>query len=386
MNPRYALNLQTMDACLRADIPVFLWGSPGSGKSSAVRRFAAERGYRLTELTPSILDPTDLLGLPYQSGDGATRFAVPDWLHGILAAPDERHLVFLDELNLASAAVMHACLRLVLERAVHTASLPDGVRFAAAGNDPAQVPTAASLVSPMANRFAHIEWEGLAGEEWLSARTLGWPLPPPLVPSDRDFAPLVAAFVSARPNLGDDHAFADGAAAAEGRAYPTARSWDTLCRALPYGGGDGDLERSVSEAVVGRGAAHEFIAFARASDLPNPKEWLADPRRARPLERDDRTAAALLGVAAEAVRGPRRGNRYAAAIEVFCEMMEKTGRPSLCQPAIRLFLEGAFMEYRRNRGATPRLEAALRRMDGLSADVSRIIDRWRDEESLAEAV
>ena len=95
MNPDCRLNIGVFDACVAADVPVFLWGPPGSGKSSAVRCWAGERGYALTELTPSVLDPTDLLGLPYQREDGRggfdTWYAPPDWLSGILAAPDKKH-------------------------------------------------------------------------------------------------------------------------------------------------------------------------------------------------------------------------------------------------------------------------------------------------------
>ena len=101
-------------------------GSPGSGKSSAVRRLAEEGGYRLTELTLSVLDPADLLGLPRRIEDIAAYFAPPDWLAGVMESGEDRHLIFLDELNLAPAAVMNACLRMVLERAAHAAQLPPG--------------------------------------------------------------------------------------------------------------------------------------------------------------------------------------------------------------------------------------------------------------------
>lgn len=261
------MNLRTLDACIAADIPVFLWGSPGSGKSSAVRRWAEGRDYRLTQLGPSVLDPTDLLGLPCQSGDGATRFAVPDWVRAILSAPDRRHLVFLDELNLASASVMSACLRLVLERAVHTTALPEGVRFAATGIHPSEAPTAQSLAAPMANRFAHIEWKGLSGSEWMSAMIADWPLPVACSPSDIDWHPIVAAFVDARPAMADCYAPGEGWGDEDGRAYPTARSWSALCRALPFAGSDEDLRRSTAEAVIGQRVAREFIAFVRAGSF-----------------------------------------------------------------------------------------------------------------------
>lgn len=224
MNPDCRLNIGVFDACVAADVPVFLWGPPGSGKSSAVRCWAGERGYALTELTPSVLDPTDLLGLPYQREDGRggfdTWYAPPDWLSGILAAPDKKHLVFLDGLNLAARSVTHACLRLVLNRAVHTLQLPDGVRFAAAGIDPSQAPTAQELPAPMADRFAHIEWKGLRA----GAALAGWPLPPPPPRSDKDWMPIAGAFLDARPMFNDDCETGDGPAAAEGRGFPSSRA------------------------------------------------------------------------------------------------------------------------------------------------------------------
>ncbi len=260
MNPRYALNLSVIGACLEADIPVFLWGPPGSGKSSAVRRLAADRGYRLTEITPSILDPTDLLGLPYLVGE-ATRYALPDWLADIAGSGEERHLIFLDDLNLAPVAVMNACLRLVLERAAHTTQLPPGVRFAAAGTDPSQVPAARFLSPAMANRFAHVEWTGLGGSEWLTAKLQDWPTPAPVAVSDKDWRMAIAAFHTVRPQIAD--AFADGKAAGEGRGYASARSWDALCRVLPYAGRNPDMERALADAIIGKAASREFIAHVR---------------------------------------------------------------------------------------------------------------------------
>ncbi len=266
MNPAYLRNLSVMSACLEADVAVFVRGPPGSGKSSAVRKVAEGRGYRLTEMTPSILDPIDLLGLPYQVGE-STRYAAPDWLADILASPDERHLIFLNELNLAPMSVMNACLRLVLERAAHTIQLPDGVRFVGAGNDPTQVPTAQFLSAPVANRFAHVEWEGLSGRDLLEGHLSGYPVPPLPAPVGKNWCPLVAEFVAARPNMGCDFASGNGEAAKASRGYPTSRSWDALCRVLPYAGGNPDTERALADAIIGKAASREFISHVRAADL-----------------------------------------------------------------------------------------------------------------------
>ena len=279
MNPRYLLNLSVISACLEADVAVFLWGPPGSGKSSAVQKLAADRGYRLTELTPSILDPADLLGLPYQTGS-ATRYAPPDWLADVMESSEERHLIFLNEMNLAPVSVMNACLRLVLERAAHTTQLPPGVRFAGAGNDPNQVPTAQYLSPAMANRFAHVDWGvGLIGSDLFEGWTFDFPVPPLPLRTDLDWSPLISAFIDARPQTRCDFTDSGGAAARQGRGYPTLRSWDMLQRALPWAGGDPDTERGIAEAIIGKGAAGEFIQYARTADLVDPKEWKPSKRR-----------------------------------------------------------------------------------------------------------
>ena len=363
MNPRYLRDLSVVSACLEADVAVFLWGPPGSGKSSAIRRVAEERNYRLTEMTPSILDPTDLLGLPYQVGE-STRYAAPDWLADILRAPEERHLIFLDELNLAPPAVTNACLRLVLERAAHTAQFPPGVRFAGAGNDPSQVPTAQFLSPAMANRFAHVEWEGLSDIDLLEAKLAGYPVPPLPPPMEKSWEALAAAFSAARPAMRNDFTSGKGEAAKTGRGYPTSRSWDMLTRALPYAGGDGDTERGLATAILGAAAASEFIQYVATADLIDPKEWLADPELARPLERDDLTSAALLAVAAEAAKEPLRGDRLAAAIHVCCQMAEVSGRQSICVAALRT-INNKVTEYTAaNKGRS-------------SQKISQAIDRMR---------
>ena len=374
MNPRYLRDLSVVSACLEADVAVFLWGPPGSGKSSAIRRVAEERNYRLTEMTPSILDPTDLLGLPYQVGE-STRYASPDWLADILEVPEDRHLIFLNELNLAPTAVTNACLRLVLERAAHTTQLPPGVRFAGAGNDPSQVPTAQFLSPAMANRFAHVDWEGLSGVDLLEARLAGYPVPAQLPPVDKNWKALYAAFAAARPAMGNDFLGGKGEAAKTGRGYPTSRSWDMLTRALPYAGGDGDAERGLAEAIVGTAAASEFIQFAATADLIDPKEWMEDPKLARPLERDDLTSAALLAVAAEAAKEPLRGDRLAAAIHVCCQMAEVSGRQSICAPALRA-INNKVSEYfaeRKGRGSQ-KISQAIERMHTAFGESLKALD------------
>ena len=44
--------------------PVFLWGAPGVGKSSVVAQLAKKKNLQLIDVRASLLDPTDLRGIP----------------------------------------------------------------------------------------------------------------------------------------------------------------------------------------------------------------------------------------------------------------------------------------------------------------------------------
>jgi len=46
-------------------VPVFLWGPPGIGKSSIVAQIAKEKDIGFIDLRLSLLDPTDLRGIPF---------------------------------------------------------------------------------------------------------------------------------------------------------------------------------------------------------------------------------------------------------------------------------------------------------------------------------
>ena len=56
--------------------PVFLWGPPGVGKSSIVKRVAEEKGLEIMDVRASLLDPTDLRGIPYVE-EGIANWAPP---------------------------------------------------------------------------------------------------------------------------------------------------------------------------------------------------------------------------------------------------------------------------------------------------------------------
>ncbi|MBD3842106.1 MAG: hypothetical protein IE909_09520 [Campylobacterales bacterium] len=56
---------KVLDPLIDSKIPTFIWGNPGVGKSSLVMQIAAQKNMRFLDLRLSLLDPTDLRGIPF---------------------------------------------------------------------------------------------------------------------------------------------------------------------------------------------------------------------------------------------------------------------------------------------------------------------------------
>lgn len=345
--------IRAFEFLVRADIPVFLWGEPGSGKTAFVERWAAERGYRQHTLIGSLIDPTDLSGLPMADGE-MTKFLMPDWLRAIIepgsAGDDDqtRWVVMLDELNMAPPAVTAAMLRLVHQKAIHNWHMPAGTRFVAAGNDPSQTSHAGDLPPPMASRFGHIEWQAVTGRAKLEAEASGWPVAsvpepqPGRVAAERArWSALVAEFHEARPELVQDFAGSGGDIARKGRGYPSNRTWSMAveaaaqAQAVEAGNGLGAV-RDVVGAVLSESVSTELVVYAAEMDLPDPEHWLANPELAVPQGRDDKDLAAMSAVLA-AVLTDLTAARWEAALRV-CAHMAGNGKPRPAVPAVHALL------------------------------------------------
>lgn len=302
--------LEAMQILLSVGTPVLLWGDPGTGKTATVERYAAEMGWAVEPVIASLHDPTDFGGLPIRNGSTVT-YAPPEWALRV-AGRDGVSLVFLDEVNTATAATQNALMRMVQQRRVGYLDLGDKTRFVAAANPVEQNAGAWDLSAPLANRFAHLNWPLLL-TEWRAGYLGGWP---ELTPLDIDLGVVTedavtrhrrqqSAFLARRPNLLCD--VPDAATAPRG--WPSPRTWERLacCSAVAETAGASDAARGlITAALVGDAAAAEFLTWLQNPDLPDPEHLLEDPARFSELERSDQRLAAVNAVAAIAVEDPRR--------------------------------------------------------------------------------
>ena len=232
--------------------PVFIWGSPGTGKSSVVNQLAAELGIALRDIRALLLDPVDLRGLPFVGKDGRSQWATPEFL-----PQDGKGILFLDELNAAPAMVQASCYQLVLDRKVGEYTLPEGWAIVAAGNRDSDRAATTRMPTPLRNRFVHLDFE-VDVQEWSE-----WAI-------KANVRPEVIAFIRFRPEL-------LSAFDRDANAFPSPRSWEFVSRII-NSGPDPSAEHELIAGAVGTGAATEFSAFLRMfRELPNIDSILLNP-------------------------------------------------------------------------------------------------------------
>lgn len=294
---------QALALAVTAGVPVLLWGSPGTGKTSVVRSLGESFGWPVEVVIGSIREPTDFAGLPVVV-DGDVRLAPPAWARRL--ADTGHGVLFLDELTTAPPAVQAAMLRIVLERVVGDLALPGGVRVVAAANPPEQAADGWELSPPLANRLVHLDWpvDAAAVADGIA---VGFPPPPATPHTEPDPVRLataravIGAFLKVRPTLALQ---VPTQATQAGRGWPSPRSWDTVATLLGMcdtAGADEDVRAMLVAGAVGEGAGIEFLSWLANADLPDPEAVLADPDSVTLPDRSDRAFAVLTAVASVAI-------------------------------------------------------------------------------------
>ena len=218
-------------------------------------------------------------GLPRLSNDTAV------WCPPAFLPKGGEGLLFLDELAQAAPLVQATCLQLTLDRRVGEYILPDGWSVVAASNQAEDRAGTHRLISPLLNRFVHLDLE-VSVDDWQ-----GWAV-------SADVAPEVRAFLHYRPGL-----LFQFDPSTNPRAFPTPRSWqfvsDTI-RVAPA-----DLTLPVVAGCVGDGPAAEFVGFLRLyRELPDLDQVLARPDQA-PVPREPAVQYALCGALVETCKQAR---------------------------------------------------------------------------------
>ena len=164
--------------------PAFIWGPPGIGKSAIVHAVASKAGMEVIDLRASLLDPTDLRGIPAIIDQKAV-WCPPGFLPQSQSKPG---VLFLDEINAAPPMVQASLYQLVLDRKVGEYVLPEGWWIVAAGNRQKDRAITFRMSSALSNRFVHLELD-VDVSDWRA-----WAL-------KHGIYPMVVAFIGYKPAL-----------------------------------------------------------------------------------------------------------------------------------------------------------------------------------------
>ena len=243
----------SIEAMVEQKIPTFLWGAPGIGKSSIIRQIAEQSGIGFIDLRLSLMDPTDLKGIPfYDKHEHSAVWAAPSFL------PKEGEgILFLDELNSAPPAVQASAYQLILDRKVGEYELPSGWAIVAAGNRESDRGVVYRMPSPLANRFVHLEMDVDVNDykEWAFKSGI----------DER-----IIAYIGYK----NENLFTFDATKNE-KSFATPRSWEFVDKVIKSSMNEKLLLGSVGGAV-GHDIAVDFLSFCKVVDrLPDIEAILA---------------------------------------------------------------------------------------------------------------
>ncbi len=234
--------LDLIRAFIKADIPVFIHGLTGDGKSDRVK-----------EIDPDVLDielvnetPETINGRAvYNETNDKIIDIKPVWLVKLerLCEDGQLHILFFDELTNATKQTQAVIFKIVLDRFVNNRwPLPPNARIVAAGNDRAESSVAHDLAEPLFGRFAHI-YIRTTVENWMP-----WAV-------RKKINPYVMEFLA-----NNDLYLRTTFTGTEGYADP--RRWEMVSRVLD----SSDNDFALIEPIVGRDTAEAFIRFFRAQE------------------------------------------------------------------------------------------------------------------------
>lgn len=259
----------TEDALASGLVP-FLHSSPGCGKSSIIKAIAKKNNLKLIDLRLSTIDSVDLSGMPMIDKDGQVDWK-PFSVFPLEGTPIPEGyagtLLFLDEMNSASEAVIAAAYNVVLDHRIGIYNLHPNCFIACAGNREEDRAITTEMGSAMTSRLVHLTLEPTV-DEWIQNVA---------IPQKYDFR--IPAFLSMNPN-----AFMDFDPSLPTKTFSCPRTWEFVNKELEwFKQSDPKLENlnrklPLLQGTLNAGVALEFTQFCKVvNDLPTITNIISNP-------------------------------------------------------------------------------------------------------------
>lgn len=218
-------------------------------------QIAELKDMRFIDLRLSLLDPTDLRGIPFfESEEKKAVWAKPEFLPD--SDSQEYGILFLDEINSAPPTIQAAAYQLILDRKIGEYTLPKNYSIIAAGNYESDRGVTYRMPTPLANRFVHLNFD-LDFESWKQ-----WAY-------ENGIDKRIISYLSYKPS---DLFMFDPKSA--NKSFATPRSWkfvDDILRSKL----DEKLLENVISGAIGNETAKEFLNYTKVMvELPDINEIL----------------------------------------------------------------------------------------------------------------
>lgn len=315
--------VKAIACCYPSRQPLMLWGPPGVGKSSGVKKAALVVGEMLKQqnkkagrfdfidLRLPLLEPIDLRGLPYVD----SKTGISNWSKPVFLPTQGQGILFLDELVQASPAMQAAASQLILDRRIGEYQLPEGWMVVAAGNRASDRAAVNAMPTHIANRFVHLmievsveAWVAWALEAKLDLRTVAW-IKWRGAKGLHDFDPQAKML-----------------------AFPSPRSWEFVSRLLGnFTNLNDPILADLIRGAIGDGPVAEFLAFCKMFDkLPNIDGIFLNPKKAAiPTE------VGVLWAVVTSISGRVNVDNIDKIVTYFNRITDEAGRPEFSVAAMK---------------------------------------------------
>lgn len=269
----------------KKQLPIFVWGNTGIGKSDTVRKVAKdlakelklaynedtkdidnEKNFSVVDVRISQFEPSDLRGIPHivkSKGieNEHTVWITPNWL-----PKKSKGILFFDELNLAPPSIQASAYQLILDRKLGDYELPSGWVVVSAGNRLEDRANVFEMSAPLQNRFLHSELDIPSAtsegnwQEWAVSNNIDH---------------RIIAFLQFKPSLLFKFDIKN-----KDKAFPTPRSW-YFCSKLISDIDSNNLEtlNLLVSASVGEAVGMEFTSFLKLRKKIDIKKVLSNPEK-----------------------------------------------------------------------------------------------------------